>query len=176
MKYDCILRHGSHRETWTGELILLGMGDGWYEAEINGRGTYFHILAGRHRYGNYLCIPNHDIGCELSDFSDIFWNEERIGSLMRKVDAVTVATGPVHLPAMASGRLKNQMLRMAVGPMMGSMAFYLSGGKSMLTTVRRICGKIMHPQTALHSQWDKGWKNNSQFASLSIRRPTFWTS
>ena len=29
MKYDCILRHGSHRETWTGELILLGMGDGW---------------------------------------------------------------------------------------------------------------------------------------------------
>ena len=42
----------------------------------------------------------------------------------------------------------------------------------MLTTARRICGKIMHPQTALHSQWDKGWKNNSQFASLSIRRPT----
>ena len=73
---------------------------------------------------------------------------------------------------MASGRLKNQMLRMAVWPMMGSMAFYLSGGKSMLTTVRRICGKIMHPQTALHSQWNKGWKNNSQFASLSIRRPT----
>ena len=50
MKYDCILRHGSHRETWTGELILLGMGDGWYEAEINGRGTYFHILAGRYKY------------------------------------------------------------------------------------------------------------------------------
>ncbi len=65
------------------------------------------ILAGRHRYGNYLCIPNHDIGCELSDFSDIFWNEERIGSLMRKVDAVTVATGLVHLPTMASGQLKN---------------------------------------------------------------------
>ena len=43
----------------------------------------------------------------------------------------------------------------------------------MLTTARRICGKIMHPQTALHSQWDKGWKNNSQFASLSIRRPTY---
>ncbi len=38
MNYKCILYHGSHRETWTGELILLGMGDGWYEAEINGRG------------------------------------------------------------------------------------------------------------------------------------------
>ncbi len=34
-------------------------------------------------------------------------NEERIGSLMRKVDAVTVAAGLVHLPAMAAGQLKN---------------------------------------------------------------------
>ena len=67
--------------------------NGWYEAEINGRGTYFHILAGRYKYRNYLRIPNHDVGCELSDFSNIFWNEERIDSLMRKVDAVTVATG-----------------------------------------------------------------------------------
>ena len=107
MKYDCILRHGSRRETWTGELIRLDGGSGWYEAEINGRGTYFHILAGRHKYGNYLCIPNHDIGCGLSDFSDIFWNEERIGSLMRKVDAVTVVTGLVHLPVLADRQGKN---------------------------------------------------------------------
>lgn len=104
MKYDCILRHGSRRETWTGELILLRMEPGFYEAEINGRGTYFHILAGRHKYGNYLCIPNHDVGCELSDFSDIFWNEERIGSLMRKVDAVTVAAGLARLPDLTGGQ------------------------------------------------------------------------
>ena len=44
----------------------------------------------------------------------------------------------------------------------------------MLTTVRRICGRIMHSQTALRSQLDKGWKNNSQFASPSIRHPTAW--
>ena len=43
----------------------------------------------------------------------------------------------------------------------------------MLTTVRRICGRIMHSQTALRSQWDKGWKNNSQFVSPSICRPTY---
>ena len=30
----------------------------------------------------------------------------------------------------------------------------------------------MHSQTALRSQLDKGWKNNSSFASPSIRRPT----
>lgn len=61
---------------------------------------------------------------------------------------------------------------MAVGLMTGSMAFYISGRKSMLTTVRHIFGRIMHSETALCSQWDKGWKNNLLFASPSIRRPT----
>ncbi len=101
MKYICILKDGCRRETWLGELQLLRRAPGQYEAEINGRGTYFHILAGRHKYGNYLCISNHDVGYELSNFSDIFWNEERISHLMRKVDAVTVATGLAHLPALA---------------------------------------------------------------------------
>ena len=61
MNYTCILKNGSRRENWTGQILLLDAGDGWYEAEINGRGTYFHILAGRHKYGNYLCVPNHDL-------------------------------------------------------------------------------------------------------------------
>lgn len=99
MEYICTLKEGSQKESWTGKLTLLRKGPGQYEAEISGRGTYFHILAGRHKYGNYLCIPNHDVGCELSDFSDIFWNEERLRRLMRKVDAVTVAAGLLHLSA-----------------------------------------------------------------------------
>ena len=44
----------------------------------------------------------------------------------------------------------------------------------MLTAVRRIFGRIMHSQTALRGQWDKGWKNNLLFASPSIRRPTLY--
>ena len=101
MEYRCFFRDGSRIETWTGEIILLRWRPGWYEAEMNGRGTYFHILAGVHKYGNYLCIPNHDVVCELSDFSDIFWNEGRISNLMRKVDAVTVAAGLAYLPTLA---------------------------------------------------------------------------
>lgn len=104
MKFECILKNGIRRETWMGELHLLRAGADWYEAELNGRGTYFHIIAGRHKYGNYLCIPNHDVGCELSDFSDILWNTQRIKGLIREVDAVTVATGILHLPSLASGR------------------------------------------------------------------------
>ena len=38
MDYTCILKSGSRKETWTGQIILLGTGNGWYEAEINGRG------------------------------------------------------------------------------------------------------------------------------------------
>lgn len=100
MEYTCILKHGSRREHWIGEITLLRKSLDQYEAEISGRGTYFHILAGRHKYGNYLCIPNHDIGCELPDFSDIFWNKEQLRRLMRAVDAVTVSTGLMHLPAL----------------------------------------------------------------------------
>lgn len=101
MEYTCILRDASQMEQWTGELTLLRRVSGQYEAEISGRGSYFHILAGRHTYGNYLCIPNHDVGCGLSDFSDIFWNEEKLRCLMHEVDAVTVAAGLAHLPALA---------------------------------------------------------------------------
>lgn len=61
---------------------------------------------------------------------------------------------------------------MAVDLMTGSMAFLYFRRKSVLTAVRRIFGRIMHSQTALRGQWDKGWKNNLLFASPSIRRPT----
>ena len=71
--------------------------DTCYEAEITGRGTYFHVIAGKHRYGNYICIPNHNVGSELSGFRDLFWNTERLSGLIKKVDAVTVAHGLCHL-------------------------------------------------------------------------------
>ncbi|KAI4451503.1 hypothetical protein C823_006063 [Eubacterium plexicaudatum ASF492] len=38
MNYTCILKSGSRKEAWTGQIILLSTGNGWYEAEINGRG------------------------------------------------------------------------------------------------------------------------------------------
>ena len=41
-----------------------------------------------------------------------------------------------------------------------------------LSQLRRIFGMIVPLQTVLRRQWDKGRKNNSQFSSPSIRRPT----
>ena len=97
MQYQCALTRGKRKETWMGEIRLLRHSDSCYEAEITGRGTYFHLIAGSHSYGNYVCIPNHDVGSELSFYQDVFWNTERLSGLMKKTDAVTVACGLSHL-------------------------------------------------------------------------------
>lgn len=105
MEYPCTLVRGKRKERWQGEIRLLRCSDTYYEAEITGRGTYFHVIAGKHRYGNYICIPNHNAGSELSGFRDLFWNTERLSRLLKKVDAVTVAYGLCHLEELA--HLKN---------------------------------------------------------------------
>lgn len=97
MEYLCIDKSGKQKRKWPGEIRLLESCEKSYEVEITGRGTYFHAIIGKHRYGNFICIPNHNVGCELSDFSDEFWNRERLSGQLKKVDAVTVACGLTHL-------------------------------------------------------------------------------
>lgn len=72
MKYTCVLKKGNGCETWEAEVCLLKASrtGRQYEAKIEERGTYFHILTGQHKYGDYLCIPNYDVGCERSKLSD----------------------------------------------------------------------------------------------------------
>ena len=53
MEYQCTLIRGKRKERWQGEIRLIHYSDTCYEAEITGRGTYFHVIAGKHRYGNY---------------------------------------------------------------------------------------------------------------------------
>ena len=71
MEYMCIDKTGNRAKKWKGNIHLLRREGNSYELEINGRGTYFHAIVGRHCYGNFICIPNHDVGCELSDYSDV---------------------------------------------------------------------------------------------------------
>lgn len=78
---------------WDGNIRILKQGDPC-EAEISARGSCFHLIVGRHAYGNYLCIPNWNIGTELSSLTDSFWNEERLRNYCRlkKADACTVVS------------------------------------------------------------------------------------
>ncbi len=102
--YKCRMEEDGRIVSWTASIDTIRVAaPGQYEAEINGRGTFFHVIAGRHKYGNFLCIPNHGIGCELADFSDLFWTTEQLSMHpIRKVDAVTVAIGISHLEKAAT--------------------------------------------------------------------------
>ena len=83
---------------WTGEIEPIQLEHEPYEIEVSARGSYFHVLLGSHAYGNYICIPNWDIGTELAQLSDSFWNQGRLcNARLKKVDACSVACALLEL-------------------------------------------------------------------------------
>lgn len=86
------------KQLWTGKIIPLQLESEPYEVEVSARGSYFHLLIGHHAYGNYICIPNMDIGTELASLSDSFWNLERLrNTKLKKVDACSVTYALLEL-------------------------------------------------------------------------------
>ena len=86
------------KKSWIGEIAPIQLEREPYEVEITARGSYFHLLVGHHAYGNYICIPNWDVGTELASLSDSFWNLERLSSTkLKKVDACSVAYALLEL-------------------------------------------------------------------------------
>ena len=51
MEYQCILIRGKRKERRNGEIRLIRHSGSCYEAEISGRGTYFHVIAGNTAMG-----------------------------------------------------------------------------------------------------------------------------
>ncbi len=78
MIFECNTGLTCGKKIWSGELTILSRSPYHKEAVITARGTRFHIITGSYKYGNYLCVPNMDFGCELSFLSDTFWNAEKI--------------------------------------------------------------------------------------------------
>ena len=71
-----LLRNDTN-SSWEGRIRIKRLGDPC-EIEVSSRGTNFHMIFGSHEYGNFLCIPNHSIGTEISDLTDVFWNSENL--------------------------------------------------------------------------------------------------
>lgn len=61
------------------------------ELMIYGSAACVNAVVGSYMSGQYICIPDIDVGCPLSSFSDIFWNRERLSAHMQKTDAEMVA-------------------------------------------------------------------------------------
>lgn len=76
---------------WKGRIQILDPDSG--EMDVSARGSLFHIICGRYRDGNYICIPNIDIGASMADFGDTFWNREHLRNCypdLSKVDIISI--------------------------------------------------------------------------------------
>ena len=99
MLYECNYHNTDGRyKHWQGYITLISASGDAYEAIISGESSSFHIIVGKHKYGSFLCIPSHGIGCELSDLGDTFWNIEQLSRRLSDLDAVTVVKGISYLP------------------------------------------------------------------------------
>ncbi len=90
--YFCTGLADMNPNSWEGHIKLLHKSD-YYEVEVTARLSSFHIIFGRHKYGNYICIPNWGIGTELSHLDDSFWNLERLSNTypeLSMVDAISI--------------------------------------------------------------------------------------
>lgn len=76
---------------WAGEVKITRRSINVAEIIIYGRGSCMNAVVGKYMSGQYICIPDIDVGCPLSRLSDTFWNKGRLSSHMQEVDAVTVA-------------------------------------------------------------------------------------
>lgn len=67
-----------------------------YEAVIESQGLSFHIIFGSQINGNFLCIPNWALGCELAEYTNKSWNRTSIlntKSGLDHEDAAAIAYG-----------------------------------------------------------------------------------
>ena len=93
-KYPCqYIGDDEYPSSWIGSWELIGAGTDYEEIKISGRGSCYHIVLGYYSRGNYLCIPDIDIGCALASLKDVFWNYERLSRIVGKTDAITISRG-----------------------------------------------------------------------------------
>lgn len=91
MDYLCYHQTEKRKQQWTGHFDIHPITGEFFEVEITGRGSSFHAIVGSHSYGNFICIPCHEVGSELASLSDVFWNRERLSRQMNHIDAATIA-------------------------------------------------------------------------------------
>ena len=90
MNFSCSLEQDDGKSCWDASIRILFCSSRICEAVAEGRSTTFHFIAGHYRDGNFLCVPSHGFGCELSSLTDTFWNSERIRKHLCPVDSATL--------------------------------------------------------------------------------------
>lgn len=81
---------------YNGKIIPICLEKEPYEMTLETQGCSFHLIFGSQINGNFLCIPNWQFGCELSDYPDRHWNMDSIlreYSQLDYEDATAIAWG-----------------------------------------------------------------------------------
>lgn len=78
-RWPCKVRVKSHSR-YMAELII-----------HYGRGSCINAVLGKYMGGQYVCIPDMDVGCAVGRFSDIEGNKEKLRFHMGDEEAATVA-------------------------------------------------------------------------------------
>ena len=87
---ECTTTIEDKQETWQANLkSIMDYGD-YYEATIEARSTHFDMLVGETDNYHWVALPIQEVSCSLAHPTDIFWNKERLSSLIGVVDATTI--------------------------------------------------------------------------------------
>ena len=54
---------------------------------VDFNGNYYSVIFGRYVNGGFFSIPNWNVGGELGQFEDIFWNEESLSRVLKSKKA-----------------------------------------------------------------------------------------
>lgn len=90
MIFDCSRSLNGTIDQWKGRIEYYNKRYKQLEMYICSRSS-IHIIIGVSEYGHYICIPNFNAGCYLSNFDDVFWNSEKLIDVIGEVDGITVA-------------------------------------------------------------------------------------
>lgn len=90
MNFKCSRVLNNKKEIWSGEIIFFINNNNSTEIYIQSRSS-IHVIIGKNKYGNHVCIPNFNVGCYLATFDDLFWNTEQLVEVIGEVDGITVA-------------------------------------------------------------------------------------
>lgn len=88
--FHCCEKVGRKYDEWDGYVKHVHNYGSHYEIQVESRSGFIFIV-GKYVNGAFITIPAFSVGCDLSSYSDYFWNREHLSRLMSPVDAATVA-------------------------------------------------------------------------------------
>ena len=81
---------GDYRITYIGDSCVSDV----HHIGVEYDGNYYCIIFGKYVNGGFCSIPNWNAGCELSNFTDVFWNTEKLYETLKnkkKAKAIALA-------------------------------------------------------------------------------------